>query len=278
MYNNISLIDNILSFRFIDLYRVTSRFVIDNVSMLKVILLYAGYKPNRGMKIHTMAGSIRVKSLYEYKRALDIYGARHSLNLPPTHLEYEWLRVKGMVVLDIGANIGDTGIYFAERGASHVYSYEPYPSTFKKAKKAIAKRGFNNVISIFNEGVSGKNSVVRIDNNYNGTGSSVLRSFGKGTRIRVRTLHDLIKKHNIYNAILKMDCEGSEYGIILGANYSDLIKFKQIEIEYHYGYKNLKKKLKNAGFNVKVGRPRRLINLEAENPKMISGLIFAERK
>ena len=41
--------------------------------------------------------------------------------------QYKWLDVEGKNVVDVGANIGDTAIYFALKGAKHVYAFEPYP-------------------------------------------------------------------------------------------------------------------------------------------------------
>jgi hypothetical protein len=47
-----------------------------------------------------------------------------------------------------------------------------------------------------------------------------------------------------------MDCEGYEYSILLGENNDTLRRFQQMVIECHYGYKNIEKKLKSAGFIV----------------------------
>ncbi|MEM3860276.1 MAG: hypothetical protein QW478_12900, partial [Candidatus Micrarchaeaceae archaeon] len=48
---------------------------------------------------------------------------------------YQFLKVEGKDVIDIGANIGDTAIYFAIKGARKVISLEPYPYTFAQAIK-----------------------------------------------------------------------------------------------------------------------------------------------
>jgi len=39
--------------------------------------------------------------------------------------DYDWLDVKGKRVLDVGASIGDTAVYFALRGAREVVAFEP---------------------------------------------------------------------------------------------------------------------------------------------------------
>jgi Methyltransferase FkbM domain len=82
--------------------------------------------------------------------------------------------------------------------------------------------------------------------------------------------------------ILKMDCEGSEYEVILSAEAHEqtLQKFDLVIIEYHYGYKNLKQKLERSGFKVSVTRPK----IEAWPPevsdqrdKLAIGHIFAKK-
>jgi hypothetical protein len=70
-------------------------------------------------------------------------------------------------------------------------------------------------------------------------------------------LENIIDLYNLGfdDPLLKMDCEGWEYDIILTASSDILRKFSHILIEYHYGYENLKDKLKESGFQVSVSRP-----------------------
>lgn len=46
---------------------------------------------------------------------------------------YDSLRVRDKIVLDVGAYIGDTALFFVSRGARKVYAYEPV--FYKIAKK-----------------------------------------------------------------------------------------------------------------------------------------------
>lgn len=48
---------------------------------------------------------------------------------------YKHLPVEGKTFVDIGANIGDSSIYFASRGAEKVISIEPFPKNYELAKK-----------------------------------------------------------------------------------------------------------------------------------------------
>ena len=192
---------------------------------------------------------------------------------------YSWLDVKGKDVVDIGANIGDAAIYFALKGAKHVYAFEPYPYSYNLAIKNTKLNSLQEKITILNEGCSGKERTIRIDKNYTNIGGTDLKKFDTGKEIKIMTLRDIIKRFNLkYLSILKVDCEGCEYGVLLKAQNSDLRKFEQIMVEYHYGYLNLKKKLESAGFKVSKTFPRYLFNADAENKEMIIGYIYAERE
>ena len=193
--------------------------------------------------------------------------------------QYDWLGVREKDVVDIGANIGDTAVYFALKGARRVYAFEPYPYSYNLALKNIKLNRLQDKITLFNEGCGEEESNIKIDRCYQNTGGTDLKEFDKGNKIRITTLSDIIKRFNISNrAILKIDCEGCEYGVLLAAKNSDLRRFKQIQIEYHYGYLNLKKKLVDAGFKVSKTAPKYSIDQEAENKELFIGLIYAGRK
>ncbi|MEM3744721.1 MAG: FkbM family methyltransferase [Candidatus Micrarchaeaceae archaeon] len=111
---------------------------------------------------------------------------------------------------------------------------------------------------------------------YKNYGSTDLKSFDSGEEIKIMTLEDIVKQYRIDNGILKIDCEGCEYGIILNAKPETLRKFDQMIIKYHYGYKNMVAKLKEAGFHVKITVPKFSFNPDAENHNMIVGWVYAK--
>jgi len=51
--------------------------------------------------------------------------------------EYQSLSIENKEIIDIGANNGDTPIYFAMRGASNVIALEPLPKNYEFAKKIL---------------------------------------------------------------------------------------------------------------------------------------------
>jgi len=157
--------------------------------------------------------------------------------------EYEFLPVKDKVVIDIGANIGDSSIYFVTNGASKVIAIEPEYKLFQLAHKNIMINGFSERIELIN-GICGNADALnkRVDS------PSLL------------SLQGIIDKCETIPSILKIDCEGCEYDVILSASSSTLLNFTHIQIEYHYGCENLKRKLEGEGFNVKMTDPSYFIS------------------
>jgi FkbM family methyltransferase len=189
--------------------------------------------------------------------------------------EYNYLEVKDKDVIDVGVNIGDSSIYFSLNGAKRVIGLEPYPYSFSFAENNVKLNGINNII-LLNAGY-GKDSDVIIDpEKISSSGSSLISSV-KGKDIPILSLKTLIYKYKINNCVLKMDCEGCEYSLL---NEDDEVfnHIEMIQIEYHYGYENLVKKLKNCGYDVKYTEPKKIYISEAENPNMHIGYIYATRR
>ena len=191
---------------------------------------------------------------------------------------YQGLPVKGKTVVDVGANIADSSIYFATHGAYRVIGLEPFPRNYELAQKNIEYNKLSNKITIQLAGCGANNREISIDPVYERGIYSVLKDFDEGIKVPLLTLDNVLDTHKdvIGNTpvVLKMDCEGCEYETILSAAGSTLKRFSHIIIEYHLGYKNLKAKLEKNSFKVSVARPR-IYTLE--RLKLRLGYIFAEK-
>lgn len=194
-------------------------------------------------------------------------------------LSEEWksLIVKNKVVVDIGASIGDSAIYFVLKGAKHIYALEPYPYSYELGMKNVALNNVKSKVSFLNEAIGGGASFVTIDESYKNTPGDELKTFEKGTKIKVTTLDDLVKRFDLKHAILKIDCEGGEYDAILNTSNSTLALFDQIMIEYHHGYVNLEKKLRGAGFSCRHTIPVYHYNKNVKNKHFLVGFIHAKK-
>ena len=197
----------------------------------------------------------------KYKnRDLQFYGSRDNGEIWRTFgkNDYKFLEFSDASVIDVGANIGDSSLYFAINGAKKVISIEPFPYTYSYLERNIRMNTneIGNRILSLNAGISDENKVVCLDKDYtSGVGSTMLsESIGKGNvEVPVYTLEYIINKYNLLgNIILKMDCEGCEYVSILKSSNETVRKFKQIQIEYHKGPQKLVERLIQAGFDTKI--------------------------
>ena len=186
---------------------------------------------------------------------------------------YNDLDIEGRTVIDIGAGVGDTAILFALRGARRVIALEPYPSLYRRALVNIRVNGVEDRIILVNAALGSFDGEVcaeaRDVNGYYLFGPSSRCD----VRVRMYTLRSLVKEFGVEeNSALKMDCEGCEYETVLHADPGDLKVFKEIVIEYHNGYRELKKLLENLGFHVKI-KPIR----SSPQPIEKQGYIVAKR-
>ena len=127
--------------------------------------------------------------------------------------------VKGKTVIDVGAFIGDTAIFFAKNGAREIYAYESDESFYKLAKENVIRNDIRNV-HLYNYSV-GENL------------GQIIRDIG-----------------NV--GLLKMDCEGCEYPAIDSLSNDSLAKIEKIVLEYHGSPDEIVRKLKNSNFDVMV--------------------------
>ena len=133
------------------------------------------------------------------------------------------------VVIDIGANIGSFSIYAAHNRAK-VYAVEPEPNNYEALVNNIELNNMQEKITPVKLGISDYNGTAIISNE--GGGATILD--GKsGASIKVITLDKFIKDNNITSVgVLKIDVEGSEQEIILGASKETLNICKYITIEF----------------------------------------------
>jgi FkbM family methyltransferase len=186
--------------------------------------------------------------------------------------EYDSIPVRGNVIIDIGANIGDTALYFALKGASRVIAIEPFPGNHRLAEKNIKNNNFSEKIDLILAGCSGKGGELLLDPDFKSSIMSSATAAATGSSVPMLTLTDIIEIANdSHDLVLKMDCEGCEYDTIISSPNEILSKFKYIQIEYHYGYLDLKAKLERCNFKITVSRP--MTNYR----RQFMGYLYAER-
>ncbi len=169
---------------------------------------------------------------------------------------YYWLyeRIKpGTTLVDIGANIADSTLYFAMHpNVDRVLAFEPNPGTYGIARELVGRSPFRDKIALKNQAVSTGKGKMAVDAGYAGDRMFSLTGKGGGRsgayEMETVTLNGIIGGRR--NVAIKSDCEGSEYGIFSDA--ADLSDVYAIMLEYHSGVRKLGRVLAGKGFRVRT--------------------------
>ena len=126
---------------------------------------------------------------------------------------------KNMVIVDIGANIGMSALYFQDY-AKMIYAIEPSPFCYHCLVENT--KDFTN-IKTFNFGISYHNDKSFLTGGTEDSPpQSLYREYASKfvTPILLKSFEDFIKENNIEHIdLLKIDCEGAEYEIFLDKSF-----------------------------------------------------------
>jgi FkbM family methyltransferase len=174
-------------------------------------------------------GTIEIANRYGWFRA--IYHEIFNL------LDYEKNRERaifdGDVVVDLGGNVGIFNRWAYSRGASKVISFEPDRRYFKLLSLNADPRSI-----LFNAAVAdtiGEFTLYQTEH----LGGSTLLGSGDGVKYGVRTytLNYLFETGLIDKIdFLKVDIEGAEHHAFAGISDDNLMKVRNIAMEYHHGH------------------------------------------
>lgn len=176
----------------------------------------------------------------------------------------------GQTVIDVGASIGLYTIFFAkmvgEKGK--VYAFEPEPKNFELLKKNVEINGFKNVI-LENKAVSDISSIVKMEIADNIANHRITNNHSKSTfDIPSVRLDDYFKKKSDKIDFIKIDTEGHDGYVVLGAN--EIISKNQpikILLEFHTQF------MREAGLEplnfLKILQKLKLKVIDLENEKLV---------
>ncbi len=184
------------------------------------------------------------------------------------------------VVVDIGAHIGIFTIYAARKAREgRVLAFEPDAENYAMLTRNLALNPQLAHVSAFNQAIwssEGKRNLFRADGYWSG-GHSLFENWmddysaGEGVEEQVdqtgaatievecTTLPRLMEANGLDRIdFLKVDCEGSEYEILLNLPEEELLRIKSMSLEYHavegFTGQDLADRLAGSGYAVeKVG-------------------------
>ena len=163
--------------------------------------------------------------------------------------DYNFLTDEKMIVMDIGANIGISCLFFSQLNCvEKIYAYEPVGATFDQAVLNLElNKEISKVVQLNNFGL-GKNNrdvVFLFDRNVKGnTGSrgALSTSFNSEhvveTKVQIKNVAEqiniVVAANPSAKIVLKMDCEGGEYEIFESLAESGMIaKIDYLMMEWH---------------------------------------------
>jgi FkbM family methyltransferase len=139
------------------------------------------------------------------------------------------------VVVDIGSHAGFFALKAWDHGARNIYTYEPFEENFL----ALKKNTENTTIKTFHKAVRGnyKYRTMAVDIGEN-VKTQEIKNYGglcmrEGNTVSVITLEDIVKSIDKPIRLLKIDCEGSEYSIIMESPDSAFDHIQSIVGELH---------------------------------------------
>jgi len=165
------------------------------------------YLEKDGIKYKRLGGFASIYDMYE-QRVYDI-------------------GVQGRVVVDVGASIGDSPIYFAYMGAKKIIAYEPSPIRYKFAlMNILLNPDLQQKIEMHNLGVCARDPTATVE-----IKEKIVEGRTVQVRARCTSLESIVKEvDDPY--LLKIDCEGCEFPLVLNG-YDYIRRFEKVIFEYH---------------------------------------------
>lgn len=148
-----------------------------------------------------------------------------------------------LTIVDIGANVGFFSVFMLFRHPkAKVYAFEPMPYNFSVLEEYKKEAKLSNLFPV-NKAVAG--SLEKLSLNYADSSSfttmaSIFKNKGKAHSLEVdtTTLEQIVQEQALpYIDFIKIDCEGSEYGILYKNSAALFQKINAMCIETHPGQK-----------------------------------------
>jgi FkbM family methyltransferase len=143
--------------------------------------------------------------------------------------------------VNIGAHIGAFDLWLLDRGCviESSLAAELNPATFRRARRNLATNGLS-AVQLVNCGIADEPGFIDFVASENSLSDGIFASRPDGAatseRVELLTLAGFVARHAGADAefdLLKLDCEGAEYGIVRSTPGTELRRFNQIVVEFH---------------------------------------------
>ena len=237
------------------------------VSLLRIIfyfkhwpsvLLYLFFPDIKKIKIVALR-----RPLLEFitRGGMDIWSIKETL-LDSFYTRYGVPVKDGWLVLDVGAGIGDFCLQAAYGNPnSTIYAYEPFHESYQLLYKNIKLNGFENIQPV-NAALWRDEGTLKLDTSSGeplqimSLDSSNEKDIHGIVEVEAISMAGVFDQHQIESLdIVKLDCEGAEYEILMNTSAEVFNKIDRIIMEYHdideeYHHQKLASFLEGMGFEV----------------------------
>ena len=174
-------------------------------------------------QVRSAWGLLKVHPFYHLDREVIVSGCYDR----PLHRFLAGYVKRGMIVLDVGANIGEVTIHMSKLTGpeGRVYAFEPAPTIVQRLRENVALNALEGVVRISEAALSAETgeslfSFAGIDMENQGMGSLVNRAndvVSKEVVVNTLKLDDFVSREGLKNiALAKVDIQGGEIGFLEG--------------------------------------------------------------
>ncbi|MAY23643.1 MAG: hypothetical protein CMC74_12745 [Flavobacteriaceae bacterium] len=188
--------------------------------------------------------------------------------------------------IDVGANLGHYSLLVAGIRGTTCHAFEPVPLTFRRLMEQISLNQLQDCIHTYHKGVASEAGHLYFSTQHTVMNRVVNASYPNAIEVPVISLDGFMSKESHRAAILKVDVEGYEMQVLLGAEKllsSPRVKALIIELNYsatQYQVKNsdIVQWLIKRGFSPFEYHPekRNLVPLEGQNTKQFNTLFVKD--
>jgi FkbM family methyltransferase len=156
-------------------------------------------------------------------------------------------RSKRLQVLDVGAHVGAFATYLASSHPNvHVECYEPSPSSAQFLRENVAANGLQSRVRVHELAMAAEAGIALLDDNSGGSVHNGLvqqdhrlvagnDALGQRATISVATttFDQAVAQAGTPVDVVKMDCEGGEYGLVYASSPQSWASVQRVVMEYH---------------------------------------------
>jgi len=140
----------------------------------------------------------------------------------------------GWTVVDVGANIGVFTVLAMESGATQVVAFEPNLEAFETLRKNVEENSFSGAVQVHHRAVAPSSDQILYISDCSSPYNKTRAESDQDATTEVRTI-SLVEALSDCDHVdlMKLDCEGAEYPIILESDPAIFSKIRRIRMELH---------------------------------------------